>query len=70
MAVAGVADEEIAGLCAVEPDTVRSWRRCFESKGVDGVGKIALGRGRKSWLPEGTVAEPGGHPHPQRGEAS
>ena len=29
----------------------------FEEKGVAGVGVIAKGRGRKSWLPEGTVAE-------------
>jgi hypothetical protein len=26
-------------------------------QGVDGVGKIAPGRGRKSWLEEGTLAE-------------
>ena len=38
-------------------DTVRRWRARFESDGVEGVGKIARGRGRKSWLPEGTVAE-------------
>jgi hypothetical protein len=28
----------------------------FESEGVEGVGRIAAGRGRRSWLPEGTVA--------------
>ncbi len=36
-------------------------RACMEARfaatGVDGVGVIAKGRGRKSWLPEGTVAE-------------
>jgi hypothetical protein len=37
---------------------VRRWRTRFEAEGVDGVGVIAPGRGRKSWLPEGvTVAE-------------
>ena len=53
----GVANEEIARRCATTPDTVRRWRSRFESHGVEGVGKIARGRGRKSWLPEGTVAE-------------
>jgi transposase len=53
----GVANEEIARRCEVDADTVRRWRRRFEDKGVAGVGVIAKGRGRKSWLPEGTVAE-------------
>jgi hypothetical protein len=29
----------------------------FAECGVEGVGKIAGGRGRNSWLPEGTVAK-------------
>ena len=53
----GMANEEIARRCNVDADTVRRWRRRFEEAGVDGVGRIAEGRGRKSWLPEGTVAE-------------
>jgi transposase len=57
LAADGVANEEIARLSAVESDTVRRWRRRFVELGVDGVGKIAKGRGRKSSLPEGTVAE-------------
>ena len=57
LAADGVANEEIARRCATTPDTVRRWRTRFESHGVEGVGKIARGRGRKSWLPEGTVAE-------------
>ena len=36
---------------------MRRWRRRFENKGVAGVGVIDKGRGRRSWLPEGTVAE-------------
>ena len=37
---------------------VRRWRARFEVEGVGGVGVIAAGRGRKSWLPAGvTVAE-------------
>ena len=53
----GVANEEVARRSGVDADTVRRWRRRFEEQGVAGVGVIAKGRGRKSWLPEGTVAE-------------
>jgi transposase len=57
LAADGVANEEIARQCATTPDTVRRWRGRFSESGVDGVGKIAGGRGRKSWLPDGTVAD-------------
>lgn len=57
LAADGVANEEIARRCATTPDTVRRWRTRFGERGVEGVGKIAPGRGRRSWLPEGTVAE-------------
>jgi transposase len=53
----GMANEEIARRCATTSDSVRAWRRRFETEGVAGVGVIAPGRGRKSWLPDGTVAE-------------
>lgn len=53
----GVANEEIARRCRVDADAVRRWRRRFDEEGVAGVGVIAKGRGRRSWLPEGTVAE-------------
>src|SRR5438876_5333315 len=56
-AAEGVANEEIARRCGVDADSVRRWRRRFEDAGVGGVGAIAPGRGRRSWLPEGTVAE-------------
>jgi transposase len=56
-AAEGVANEEIARRSGVDADTVRRWRRRFEERGLAGVGKIDKGRGRKSWLPEGTVAE-------------
>lgn len=55
-AAEGLANEEIARRCEVDSDSVRKWRRRFEQEGVDGVGRIAKGRGRKSWLPEGTVS--------------
>jgi transposase len=51
----GVANEEIARRCRVDSDTVRRWRNRFTDQGVDGVGAIAKGRGRKSWLPADTV---------------
>ncbi|GAC1414267.1 MAG: hypothetical protein NVSMB60_34910 [Mycobacterium sp.] len=57
LAADGVANEEIARRCSTKPDTVRRWRARFAERGVDGVGVIAEGRGRKPWLPDGTVAE-------------
>src|SRR3954453_15344344 len=57
LAADGVATNEVARRCATTAESVRAWRRRFESEGVDGVGRIAPGRGRKSWLPDGTVAE-------------
>jgi transposase len=56
-AAEGVANEEIARRSGVDSDTVRRWRKRFADKGTAGVGMIAKGRGRKSWLPPGTVAE-------------
>ena len=53
----GVANEEIGRRCGVDSDTVRRWRSRFAAEGVDGCGKIAKGRGRKPWLPAGTVEE-------------
>ena len=53
----GVANEEIARSCGVAPDTVRAWRKRFSEQGVEGVGVVAPGRGRKPRLPDGTVAE-------------
>jgi transposase len=53
----GVANEEIARRSGVDSDTVRRWRTRFTQTGVEGVGVIAKGRGRKSSLPPGTVAE-------------
>lgn len=55
LAADGVANEEIARRCAATSDTVRRWRaRCAES-GVDGVGVIAPGRGRKPSVPSEVV---------------
>jgi transposase len=57
LAADGIATNEVARRCATTPESVRAWRKRFEAEGVGGLGKIASGRGRKSWLPEGTVAE-------------
>ena len=56
-AVDGVANDEIARRCGVDSDAVRRWRSRFAEQGVDGVGTIAKGRGRKPSLPTGTVEE-------------
>ena len=53
----GLANEEIARRSGVSSNTVRAWRDRFMERGVDGIGVIDPGRGRRSWLPEGTVAE-------------
>jgi transposase len=57
MAADGVANEVIARRFGVDSDTVRRWRKRFAERGPAGVGVIAKGRGRKSWLPAGTVEE-------------
>src|SRR3954453_6758305 len=56
-AAEGGANEELARRSGGDSDTVRRWRKRFADKGTAGVGVIAEGRGRKSWLPPGTVAE-------------
>lgn len=57
LAADGVANQEIARRCDVDSDTVRRWRSRFADKGVDGVGVIAKGRGRKPSILAGTVEE-------------
>jgi transposase len=55
LAADGVATNEVARRCGTTDDSVRAWRRRFAEQGVEGVGRIAPGRGRKPWLPAGTV---------------
>ena len=57
LAAGGVANNEIARRVSVNPNSVRAWRQRFEEQGIDGIGRVAPGRGRKPSLPEGTVAE-------------
>ena len=57
LAADGVANNEIGLRVGVNPNSVRMWRQRFEDEGIDGVGKVAPGRGRKPSLPEGTVAK-------------
>jgi transposase len=55
LAADGVANEEIARRCDTTADAVRRWRVRFEESGVDGVGVIAPGRGRKPSVPSEVV---------------
>jgi transposase len=55
MAADGVPNEAIARGCATTSDTVRRWRAKFEAGGVEAVGTIAPGRGRKSSIPQATI---------------
>jgi transposase len=57
MAADGVPTNVVARRCETTDTSVRAWRRRFEVEGVEGVGRIAEGRGRRSWLAAGTVAE-------------
>ncbi len=56
LAADGMATNEVARRCDTSDTSVRAWRRRFAELGVEGVGRIAPGRGRRSWLPSGTVA--------------
>ncbi len=55
LAADGVANEEIARQCSTTPDTVRRWRRKYEQGGLDAVGSIAAGRGRKPMISQETI---------------
>lgn len=55
LAADGVANEAIARECATTADTVRRWRAKFEAGGVEAVGTIAPGRGRKPSIPQATI---------------
>lgn len=55
LAADGVANEEIARRCSTTPDTVRRWRQKYEQGGIDAVGSIAAGRGRKPTISQDTI---------------
>ena len=56
LAADGVPTNEVARRRQTTDTSVRAWRRRFVDQDVKGVGKIAPGgRGRRSWLAEGTV---------------
>jgi transposase len=55
LAANGMANEAIARECSTTADTVRRWRAKFESGGLDAVGSIAPGRGRKPEIPQETI---------------
>lgn len=56
LAAEGVGNNEIARRCGVQPNAVRRWRAKFAVDGVEGVGRIRPGRGRKPEVPD-TVIE-------------
>ena len=56
-AAEGTSNEETARRVGVSANTIRAWRHSFATRGVDGVGVVAKGRGAKPSLAEGTVAE-------------
>jgi hypothetical protein len=55
LAADGEANAVIARECSTTPDTVRRWRRKFEAGGVEAVGAIAPGRGRKPAIPQEVI---------------
>src|SRR5438046_878587 len=55
LAACGVANNQIALECATTADAVRRWRVKFEAGGVEAVGSIAPGRGRKPEIPQATI---------------
>lgn len=55
LAADGVANNEIARRCSTTADSVRAWRRRFETEGPAGVGRIAAGRGRKPEIAQSTI---------------
>jgi hypothetical protein len=63
LAADGEANYEIARRLHVASNSVRTWRRRFEESGTSWVGKVAKGRGRRSWLNRpGNCAEPPSNP--------
>ena len=70
LAADGVAIYETARQVGVSSNSVRSWRRRFEAEGLAGVGKIAKGRGRRSWVAadvEEAIVHDTLHVHPDDG---
>lgn len=55
LAARGVANNQIARECDTTADAVRRWRAKFEAGGVEAVGSIAPGRGRKPEIDQATV---------------
>ncbi len=55
LAAEGIGNNEIARRCGVEPNAVRRWRSKFAVDGVEGVGRIRPGRGRKPEVPDEVI---------------
>jgi transposase len=55
LAADGVANSVIAERVGVGRGTVLAWRARFEADGVERIGKVAKGRGRKPSIPQETI---------------
>src|SRR5467141_3253754 len=55
MAADGVANATIAENLGVSRSTVLAWRRHFETDGLDGVGAVREGRGRKASITQDRI---------------
>lgn len=57
MAADGIANTEIAKRLGVSRSTVLSWRRDFVERGIDWVGRVRPGRGRKRTITPSRVEQ-------------
>ncbi len=57
MAADGVANTVIAGRLGVSRSTVLGWRSQFVEDGVEGVGRVRPGRGRKPTIPQAKIEQ-------------
>src|SRR5947209_4374192 len=57
LAADGVANAVIADSLGVSRSTVIAWRAHFDTDGVEGVGKVRPGRGRKPTIPQDRVEQ-------------
>ncbi len=55
MASEGIANIQIADTLGVQRSTVITWRKRFQVDGVNGIGKVRHGRGRKPSIPDEVI---------------
>jgi transposase len=57
LAAEGVSTTAVAAECGTTVATIRSWRRAFEERGLEKLGQVAPGRGRKATISQEKVEE-------------